>query len=340
MAMTRRFTEATEIIRRLGAYEAQPVAAYAWRKAWLVRRDLLAAGLFSPSSPLRKIPGLRYGRLLGVAAANIQGAPVELPVNADAIQVGEPGSRLRSFVSREKRTLKVVRENSHYGPATRREIEWRGRMKRHPLLVPRLDAHEARDGYLFLHEELIEGRAFNLRRDHALLPSAVFAPLADFYEAFGLSPMPLDAALGPLTGFLSGSNGGWRPPAALPALLARNPSVSVSLCHNDLLPSNLAVTAKGVYFLDWGLASFSLCGRDFVKIGCNRLKNNGIRSQAAALVQRLHRGKLSLDELEMIEEAFDAYKKFHRNGRLDTGIAEPSSLDRKAAGHLQNMAIS
>lgn len=318
MDMAARYTEATEIIRKLGEYERAGKRAYAWRKAWLVRRDSLRSGLLAPGAPLRKIPGLRYSRILSVTLQGLREDPVEIPTDADAIQVGHAGSRLRSFMVAKKKTLKVVRESSHYGPATLREIDWRTQIGPHGLLVPRLDAHEAQGGYLFVHEELVEGRAFHMLRDRRLIVGSVLSPLAAFYEKFGMQQMPLDKALGPLPSFLR--SGKWQAPAALLRLVERNPSVSVSLCHNDLLPSNLAVSSKGVYFLDWGLASYSICGRDFAKICYNSLENKGIRAAAEALVNRLQGGRITLDELVAIDDAFTEYKLFHRNGRLDTGI--------------------
>ena len=322
-----RYTQALEILRQIDGHDGGAVSTFVWRKAWLVRSNLLAGAILGAKSPLRKIPCLRYSRLLGLLASGWREKPVDIATDADAIQVGKNGDRLRSFLCQKGITLKVVRENSHYGPATLREIGLRSKMTGSSLLVPKLIGHERKNGFLFVREQLIEGRSYNIRRDRHRFCTQVVAPLAAFYEHTGITMMPLSDALGPMTAFLAGGRLDGTMFARLSALIAENPRVAVSLCHNDVLPSNLAVTREGVYFLDWGFAISTLCGRDFVRMGVEYMGDAAIRECMQSHISRFHRSRLGLEDMLLIQELWLSYCKHLGSYRTDTG-AYASGLDR------------
>lgn len=312
-----RFTRALDILKTLDG--EGPIRAFAWERAWLARRDLLSGAFVNPQNPLRRIPGLRYHRLPKLLFSSWREESMKIATSADAVQVGDTGLRLRAFFSADKSTLKVVREDSHYGPATVRELALRADIAGHGLKIPRVDGQETKNGFLFVREQMVEGRSFNVRCDRTLFCPQIVDPLAAFYERSGISFMPLSDALGPMAGFIAQQG------TALSKLLEKNPQVAVSLCHNDVVSSNLAVTKEGVYFLDWGFAIQSLCGRDFVRIGRKYLRYPDIREHLRAKISRLQKGAMSLNEMLAVQQAWIDYIKVH-GARTDT-----AALDRMSA---------
>ena len=314
-----RYTQALEILQQIDGHDSNTAAPFVWRKAWLARRSLLPTALLGLKSPLRKIPGLRYSRLTGLLADGLRKKPVEIATDAHAIQVGKTGNRLRTFLPKNKTTLKVVRETSHYGSATLREIELRSNMAGSNILVPQLMDHERKNGFLFVREQLIEGRSYNIRRDRHLFCTQIIAPLVTFYEHTGITMMPLTDALGPMTAFITKVQADGSIFARLSTLISENPQVAVSLCHNDVLPSNLAVTKNGVYFLDWGSAIPSLCGRDFVRIGERYIRNSAIQEYMKEQISRFHRYKLNLEDMLLVQKLWRSYCGYMGDWRTDTG---------------------
>ncbi len=142
-------------------------------------------------------------------------------------------------------------------------------------------------------------------------------PLAGFYERYGITMMPLSEALGPLTPFITGKDIDKNTAGKLLPKLEKNPQVAVSLCHNDVVGSNLAVGREGVYFLDWGFAIMSLCGRDFVRIGHRYLDDWTILEHIRGQIARLHQNRFTLEDMLAVQEAWSACIKHHKNGRMD-----------------------
>jgi hypothetical protein len=301
------FTQATEILRQIEDGRA-PRAPFVWRKAWLARRDLVIPALLNGASPLRRIPGLRYSRLMGLASGLWREKPFEIATPADAVQVSESGDRLRAFRIGDPTTLKVVREASaRYGAPTLREIALRAEIKKKTgLLVPGVQGHESKNGFLFVREELVEGRSYNVRKDRKLFSEHVIAPLASFYERYGLAEKPLAEALGPLAAFAL-QDGKGKVSQRTIDLVSANPQVAVGLCHNDIVPSNLAVSRKGVYFLDWGMADMGICGKDFVRIGKYYLNDAGIRERMQAHIAQLQKNRLNLDDMLLLQQLWRQY---------------------------------
>ena len=311
-----RFERATEILKKLDGIDGGQKSSFIWRKAWLAQQDLLRSA-WKNSSPLRHVPGLRPSRLCRLWLESFTDIPFDIATRADAVQVGEWGSRLRTFCSADMTSLKIVRGDSHYGPATLHEIMARAGMRKIPeFLVPQVLTHESRDGYICLREELVQGRMFHVAGDRGIFASHVVTPLVKFYETQGVTMLPLSEALGAITSFVRET------PAheKLARLIQFNPRVAVSLCHNDTMPSNLAVNEKGVWFLDWGLATYTICGRDFVRIGEYYMAHAPTRDFLQAQIADLHRSALTLEDVRLIQQAAVDYAKARGNMRIETGV--------------------
>lgn len=316
-----RFLQASDILEHAAKYMGGASASFAWRGAWLTRSDLTGNVLWQKNNPLRRIPGLRYSRLPSLLFSQLFDKPIPFPAQTDAVQVGKSGDRLRAFNVHDAQSLKVVREDSHYGPTTKHEVALRQEIARDAtaFLVPRMEGWEQKGNYLFVREELIAGRSYNVRRDRNLFIDCIVRPLADFYVRRGIMMMPLSEALGPMTAFAQTLED-----QVLKNLLARNPMTAVSLCHNDVVSSNLAVTKKGVYFLDWGSAIFSICGRDFVRIGERYLPDQTIKAAMDKAIHDLNKGGLSLDDVLLVQNLWRQYIKKH-GARAETGAFLPRS---------------
>jgi hypothetical protein len=314
-----RFEQAHDLLDLVTRQEGSPRQAYSWDGPWLVQRRLLRTAL-SKFSAIRNIPGLKVRDIVGTWLSRTRLSDLNLPSSADAIQVGKPGTRLRTFQYGKRVTLKAVREDSHYGPATRRELNWRAAIpKTSSLLIPQVLGHECRDGVLRVEEQLVTGHRYSVRRNRALFFPHIVAPMARFYEDFGVQRVPLSQALGPVKVFLDSHQAECG--SDLKRLLELDPEVAISLCHHDLVSSNLAVTAAGVYFLDWGASSLGICGRDFLRIGRHYMNNKAMKEELNEHIRKLHNGKLTLDQLVLIQHAYSAYLKFHRDDRLDISAA-------------------
>lgn len=306
-----RFIAATGILRLFETCEGKgaPVA-FTWRRSWLAQQHLAASTLYRPRALLGRIPGLRFKHLTALFLSSYCDEPFEIATDAEAIQVDDSGSRLRSFMLKQQTTVKVVRADTRYGPQTNHEFETRAQIAaRSSLLVPKCGERYTKQGLIFLREQMIEGRIFNVRRDKRIFCPQVVEPLTKFYEEWGVTMTPLCEAIMPLASFAAQGRLTPELQAKLSPLLAANPMAAVSLCHNDILSSNLAVSKNGVYFLDWGVSAPSLCGLDFFKIGKFYLADAGIRGRLEVQLSRLHQARLTVENMSAIQQGYS--QMFH-----------------------------
>lgn len=270
-----------DLLDRLSVFYGGARARFVQHKAWLGNEDAMAAGALLRLRAAGGFPGFPPRRLLQLWMRTFAAERIEVPTSAEAIQVNMGGTRLRAFDAGRKRSFKIVVEDSRYGAGTLREMEVRrDRLPGSGIPFPAVIGLQQQDGCLFLEEELIPGRSWNIRRDGAALEQAVVAPLRRLYAHSGITRTPLtdlqdparmDAALEadasiPLVAHLQG-------------LIGRNPLVAAALCHGDLCPSNMAVSDQGVVFLDWEQAREDVLGSDLTFMA---VKYSGNRSMIAA----------------------------------------------------------
>ncbi len=301
----------SEIIDQLSKHETASVKLFLRHKTWLVSK-----GFVFTNKHLRQIPGLKFKHLLGLFFKRNE---ITLNTSADAIQVSDNGNRLRAFYVEEGTTLKIVRKESHYGEETLREVKLRDEIsKKSNILIPKIESIEEKDGFVFVKELLIKGRSYNKKKDKALFCEQVIDPLKSFYQSMGIEKMPLSKALGVMTVFAHGNKDTM--PKELFDLIARNPEVSVSMCHNDVLASNLAVSDGWICFLDWGSALKTICGRDFVRIGRHYLKDKNICNHMDIAIKELQNDALDLKDMLMIQDLWMEFIEFNENGRIYSGV--------------------
>ena len=78
------------------------------------------------------------------------------------------------------------------------------------------------------------------------------------------------------------------------ALVAANPRVATVFGHEDLLPSNIAVSRSGLVLLDWETAGDMLVGYDLLRLWLKCPKVKALESGAARMVARWQTDGLSL----------------------------------------------
>jgi hypothetical protein len=163
---------------------------------WLVRRGLIAR-LPIASFTAESIPGLAVKRIPGLAAAAVRGAGVDLPVEADALLVAAGGDRVRAFDLAAARSSKLVVRDSRYGAGTERELYVRQSvLPGTGVGFPPVHEREADGMYIFLAEQLVQGRRFSPRRDGRMIEAGLVEPLMRLAEAREVRVAPLADVLG------------------------------------------------------------------------------------------------------------------------------------------------
>ena len=245
---------------------------------WLVNTDYINNLFLYGTGMMRtKIPGLYrtnvYGLLKNYVA--VRTAHVSLSSVADAIQITQDRSRLRAFYltgPSRQHTVKIISQDSAYARGTRHEIEMRQQLaKLKAIRFPRIENVRESENFLLLAEELILGRRFNGRFDRRLFSDCVLPQLTEMYRAYGVRYLPLSGQLPPDTDMkiddaLGGQAGADRLREAMARVIEGDLEAAVSLCHGDLLPSNLAVAGGTVTFLDWEMAHEDVIAFDLLRI--------------------------------------------------------------------------
>src|SRR5690606_8837852 len=188
------------ILAALAAYEAgqvgkpPPPTRFAVRNPWLVRAALLPGLLrgmlaLSPAP----VPGLQYKHIFGVLASLKPGdAPLRLASAADAIQIKkEDQTRIRAFYlpqeGRDGECLKLVSARHGIAARTRQELDLRRRLESlGTITLPKITAVAEDEDYIYIREEMVLGRRFDIRRDAALFLREGLPQLAATYRAMGL----------------------------------------------------------------------------------------------------------------------------------------------------------
>lgn len=251
---------------------------FAQTKSWLIDERYAKQLWRYPLGLARpRIPGLFRTNVFGLIKSHLlDGARrPRLASAAQAIQRSEDGARLRLFYLAPIAppiTVKMIRKSTERERQAREEIALRRRLEDlRTITVPPIREVSEDGRHLYVAEAFVSGRRFSIRRDAGLLVDRILPELLATYGALGVDQEPLGRHL----------------PAALPAVLRESlagqprgsvfldrleriimadPTVPTSLCHGDLLPSNLAVSGGRVYVLDWGRAARKPISFDLLRL--------------------------------------------------------------------------
>jgi hypothetical protein len=251
---------------------------YIRNNAWLVASDYVGTlTLYLSMLYDSRVPGLDRTNIYGLLKNGLtRGANrISFSSQAEAIQLSDTGDRLRSFQITDRhgrQTLKIVaKEHERYGDR-RREATVREELARlGTVRFPRLQASFEDAGFHYSCEELVLGRRFSAWLDRAAFKADILPQLTATYRAYGVErqslsrflPTDLVAKVETALGADQRSAGFIRD---LRAVVERNGLVCVSLCHGDLVPSNLAISKTGVVFLDWERSGPGVIAFDLLRI--------------------------------------------------------------------------
>lgn len=191
-----RRAETDGILAGMGRWMPRGHRRFVRQGPWVVRRGLIAR-LPIASITAESIPGLAVKRIPGLAAAAVRGAGADLPVEADALLVAAGGDQVRAFDLAAARSSKLVVRDSRYGAGTGRELYVRQSvLPGTGVGFPPVHEREADGMYIFLAEQLVQGRRFSPRRDGRMIEAGLVEPLMRLAEAREVRVAPLADVLG------------------------------------------------------------------------------------------------------------------------------------------------
>lgn len=257
------------IIKALEEYEAAANAAavaalsfFAWREPWLARQLWLQGC----------VPGYSHADFLRNVLSRLSCRGQKIASRAAAVQLKHDMTRLRAFYPDKAGggyCVKIVQADGVTGSRMREELKLRGRLAAlGTVTIPAMRETFERGNYIYLIEDIIIGRRFDFRRDADDYIARGLPQMVATYNKAGITFEPLSAHFdAALLARLSGiKNMAPDFVAALDAAFANNPAVPVSLCHGDLLPSNLCIGKDAFYLLDWDRSFTGAIARDLLRL--------------------------------------------------------------------------
>lgn len=249
---------------------------------WGVRSDFLRRKALRPGGRGAAIPGLQAKHLLPLCLSSAR-LRLILPVTAEAFQLKADMSRLRAFylptAQRPALCVKIVAAGGKDSGRTANEIQRRQAAERlGTLSMPRIQSHGPIGDYMFIAEEMIPGRRFSLRRDAGLFTRQILPELVETYRAAGIRAEGIADHFSPdlprdlLHAAGDGEEIARRMASMLEDAFSARCAVDVSLCHGDLVPSNLCAAQGKIYFLDWDMSGYGPIVPDVLRLA---LKNPG-----------------------------------------------------------------
>lgn len=288
--------------------------AYVQRKTWIIRCDLLKLSGTGFMHTLRTLPGLHNRRLFGLWRDSFfhRVENIDLPYGYDALQINEGGFRLRAFDILDGKTTKIVRRDSRYGESTLRELVAReGFLKKSSLKIPQIYEHMQDDIYIRFSEEMLKGRAFRHWIDAPRFMRDVGGPMLTLCEDYGVTDKPLSESMDAdkVAKIMHCPAGD---PRIAPAqnLLERNPIVATSIAHCDLVCSNMIVTKRGIYVIDWEKCKEMYAGYDFARLALRYPHNPFFVRPGREALARFQGNRLRLADVKILRDAILASHSF------------------------------
>lgn len=185
-------------------------------------------------------------------------------------------SRIRAFYpqteDRPALCVKILEVKNIWMARAVNEIKQRCLLEElNTLLLPRITSHGLIGDYIYIAEEMIEGRRFSFRRDRDLFIHQALPELISTYQKAGVSK-------GPITDYfvpnlpqnlleIDDTNKDYQHIASILTDTFNSGSLlDISLCHGDLVPSNLCRFNNKIYFLDWDASGRSAIIPDLLRL--------------------------------------------------------------------------
>ncbi len=255
------------IIKALEEYEAATGATvtetfFAWREPWLARKLWLQGC----------VPGYSHADFLRNLLSSLSRRGQHIASSAVAVQLKKDMTRLRAFYpdkAGQGYCVKIVQADGVTGSRMREELELRGRLSALGTVnIPAMRETFERGNFIYLVEDIIIGRRFDFRRDADDYIARGLPQMMATYQKSGIRHEPLSAHFDAdlparlqdikniAPDFLT----------ALSSVFDRGVNIPVSLCHGDLLPSNLCIGGDTFYLLDWDRSFTGAIARDLLRM--------------------------------------------------------------------------
>lgn len=249
-------------------------------KTWLASyrfHSRMLRHLLSLTTP--SIPGLFRKHMMGLLSSHLFPSRIygKIASRANAIQLKIDGNRLRAFYlptsNQEKGlTLKIVPKKKKILEAARKELSFRQTLTElGTITIPKIHGTEEDENFLYISEELIQGKRYRNWRHRKLFKDQGIPALCNTYKAIGFQKDFLSNHYDPSIGdrlidAIGNSPQNTSLLEAVKQAFSENPEIEVGMCHNDLLPSNLGVSDNILYFFDWELVDKGPLLPDLLKL--------------------------------------------------------------------------
>lgn len=295
----------TAILAAFARWQGHHGDRYVAYGPWRVTARQLALPAALPRLIRPRVPGLGPKVMANLLANRSLRGVEHLPIENDAVQLADAGTRVRSFDHGRDVSRKLVVRQSKYGAGAERDLQVRrDLLPRASVRHPRVWASDHDAVHVFIEEELVRGRRFAPYLDFRHVDSALVDPLSRLYETAGLRAMPVTEAIGAqVAEQILGLAADTPVVRHAQAILRADPQIAAGYGHGDLLPSNLAVDRDGVVFLDWETAGYAPVGFDLLRLWRKYPRTKAFLTGAGTLIRRHQDRALDLPDTASLQLA-------------------------------------
>lgn len=241
-----------QILRALENFEKREGGAETHR--FWIRQPWMARRLFLSSI----VPGFSAADAIRLILGGLTGKTEWLSTRAEAIQLKHDMNRIRVFYLPQQgkpgHCLKIVSISSGIADRVRSEIELRRKLEEYNTVnIPKIIAVHEDEHFLYLKEEMLIGRRFDMRCDAEKFIFQALPQLIETYKRRGIRSEPVGRHIpSDLFQKVSGHAAGRKDfLESLEKVRQKDPIVPIGICQGDLLPSNLCVVGEKLYVIDW-----------------------------------------------------------------------------------------
>ncbi len=293
-----------------------------YREWYISEKFLPRLALYPFLSSNKKVPGLNYRAIGGGFKDALSGHRYEFPSRADCLLIDDANTRVRGFyLHNDPLVVKIVANSKERLARARKDLEMRDRVQTAGrLFLPKMRHVEDEASHVLSLEDVVFGRKFHRYTDQKLFGSGVLDPLLDTYRSFGLEMAPLSDfydrferdALPSIVANLDS-------PVArdflerFESLLDADGSTVASICHGDLVPSNIAIIGNKPMIFDWEYAARYPIPLDLLK-PLSIPKHMGVGRMWATLREALEGdflGDYELEDYLVLHIAYFAARRPH-----------------------------
>jgi len=274
------------ILQALSDFETDKSGKHPAKQLFVCRYPWMVSGHFLKKSVMHlfalkrpPVPGLLFKHIPGLILNWAKSGSMHnhFASSADAIQLKHDHTRLRAFFLSSENTnnnycLKIVSNKHDIAYRTRDELKTRKALENFSSIsIPKIIYTREDDMFIYIVEELIKGRRFRIWQDLKLFKNQGLRELSNTYQLYGVRYEPLQSYLpeniiNKVARVLQGLPHSDTFLHELQIAYSANPAVPVSLCHCDLLPSNIGVSNGRLYFFDWEKSQYGTIFHDLMKL--------------------------------------------------------------------------